>query len=329
MKCDIPSEVAFAGQRVKQKIYTALALSSVIPMLILTYSLYAHVRPFLDPVRHSRDLVWLEALLVFTGLLMVAGGFVIWDLATAVSHAAAMVTGAGQVGEAAAARSDEVGTLMTSFSRMLGSVEQQAGEIHQYAQQLEGAYKELELTNARLKRLSFKDEVTGLYNRRFFSIRLEEEVSRSRRFNHAVSVVMLDLDGFKVVNDALGHAAGDETLRIVGDILTRYSRGITVVCRYGGDAFAALLVETSKTGAGLYAERLRQVLAGYPFAHGRRLTASFGIAALPEDVSPAADELVRAAAEALHAAKRAGKDRICLYEEAANGSAASEARSGA
>ena len=207
---------------------------------------------------------------------------------------------------------------------MLGTIEQQAGEITLYAQRLEGAYKELELTNARLKEFSFKDQVTGLYSRRFFSVRLDEEISRYRRFNHPVSMVMLGLDGFTTINDALGHGAGDETLRIVGDILTRYSRGITVICRYGEDTFAVLLVETSKTGAGLYAERIRQVLAAYPFAHGRRLTASFGIASLPEDVSPAADELVRAADEALRAAQRAGKHRICLYEEAPGRLAGSE-----
>jgi len=112
MTYDIPGEAAFAGQRVRQKICVALTLSSVIPMLILTYSVYAHMLPFLDPVAHARDVLWFEALLVFTGLLMTAGGFVIWDLATAVSHAAAAVSEAEQTEEEAAARSDEIGTLM-------------------------------------------------------------------------------------------------------------------------------------------------------------------------------------------------------------------------
>lgn len=325
MSTDIGREAAFVGQQVKQKIWLALTLSSVIPLLILTYSLYAHVLPFLDPVRHFRDLVWVEALLIFTGLLMVAGGFVIWDLATAVSHAAAMVSDASVVQAAAAARSDEIGTLTASFSRLLGTVDRQAEEIHQYAGRLEGAYRELERTSARLRAFSFTDEVTGLCTRRFFLLRLEEEVSRYRRFGHAVSVVLLDLDGFKTINDTLGHGVGDETLRVAGDIIARYSRGINVVCRYGGDEFAVLLVETAKTGAALYAERIREVLAAYPFAHGRRLTASFGVASLPEDVSPSADDLFGAADEALHRAKRAGKNRICLYEEAPPAAVAMEA----
>ena len=88
------------------------------------------------------------------------------------------------------------------------TIEQQAAEINSFATRLDAAYKELESTNARLKETSFKDEVTGLYNRRFFSMRLEEELSRYRRFNHPVSVVLLDLDGFKAVNDEFGHAVG-------------------------------------------------------------------------------------------------------------------------
>jgi diguanylate cyclase (GGDEF)-like protein len=163
-----------------------------------------------------------------------------------------------------------------------------------------------------LKEFSFKDEVTGLYNRRFFSIRLEEEVSRYRRFSHPVSVVLLDLDGFKAVNDDLGHVAGDETLRGVAEILLRHSRGINVICRYGGDEFAVLLVETSKAGAWLYADRIRSMLTNHRFAHGRQITASFGIAALPEDVAPSPDELIRASDEALYSAKRAGKNRVSV-----------------
>ena len=210
---------------------------------------------------------------------------------------------------------DEVETLMDTFSRMLRTIEQQAQEINRYALRLDSAYQEIETSSAQLKEFSFKDEVTGLYNRRFFSIRLEEEVSRYRRFNHPVSVVLLDLDGFKEINDELGHASGDETLRGMAEILLRHSRGINVICRYGGDEFAILLVETSKGGARLYADRIRYVLPSFRFAHGRRVTASFGIASLPEDVTPAPDALIRAADEALYAAKRAGKNRVSVYED--------------
>src|SRR5262249_56302290 len=121
----------------------------------------------------------------------------------------------------------------------------------------------------------------GLYNRRFFSVRLEEEMSRYRRFNHPVSLVLMDLDGFKAVNDEMGHMVGDETLRDIGQILMKHSRGINVVCRYGGDEFAVLLVETSKAGAQLYADRIRQINENYPFSHPRAITAAVGIASPP------------------------------------------------
>ncbi len=323
-----------AARRIKRKILVAMALTAFLPMLVVAYLVYAYALPLLDPQAQERNLPWMLVMLGGTGLMMAAGSFMLWDLATSVvRHADALDTPRRPAPSPGTPRpvpspestavqqyvqqSDEVDTLMQSFSRMLVTIEQQASDVNEYARRLDAAYKELESTSAQLKEFSFKDEVTGLYNRRFFSIRLEEEVSRYRRFNHPVSVVLLDLDGFKAVNDDLGHAAGDETLRAMAEILLKQSRGINVICRYGGDEFAVLLVETSKSGARLYADRIRYVLSTWTFSHGRRVTASFGIASLPEDVAPAADELIRAADEALYAAKRAGKNRVSVHEDVA------------
>jgi diguanylate cyclase (GGDEF)-like protein len=203
---------------------------------------------------------------------------------------------------------------MQSFSRMLSTVEHQAVEINVFASKLDAAYKELESTNLRLKEYSFKDEVTGLYNRRFFTMRLDEELARYRRFNHPSSVVLLDLDGFKAVNDDLGHMVGDETLRDIAQILQKHSRGINVISRYGGDEFAVLLVETSKAGARLYADRIRQVIGTFPFSHGKQVTASLGVASVPDDEAVTAEDLFRAADEALYSAKRAGKNQVAVSE---------------
>jgi diguanylate cyclase (GGDEF)-like protein len=145
-------------------------------------------------------------------------------------------------------------------------------------------------------------------------MRLDEELARYRRFNHPASVVLLDLDGFKAVNDDLGHAVGDETLRDIAQILMKHSRGINVVSRYGGDEFAILLVETSKAGARLYADRIRQVIGSFPFSHGKQVTASLGVASVPDDEAATAEDLFRAADEALYAAKRAGKNQVAAIE---------------
>jgi diguanylate cyclase (GGDEF)-like protein len=316
MPSDVSPDVVAAGQRLRKKLIVALALSSVVPLLVLAYVVWTYVLPSLGG-RESVVSVWVQALVASTAVGMLAGAYIIWGVGRTVSRIAEMlaneraVTGLGR-------RKDEAGTLMSSFNRMLETIEQQASEINSFATRLDAAYKELESTNARLKETSFKDEVTGLYNRRFFSLRLEEELSRYRRFNHPVSVVLLDLDGFKAVNDDLGHAVGDDTLRDVAQILMKHSRGINVVSRYGGDEFAVLLVETSKAGARLYADRIREVVAKYPFSHGKIVTASFGVASLPDDEATTAEDLFRAADEALYAAKRAGKNQVA----AASGSAA-------
>ena len=296
------------------KLALALAGGIILVGAALVLVVELRVRPLYDPTRLGFAMPVVEGLLILVVLL--AGALVILIHRRADRARAAPVPLPLDLPDPLATGAyEEVGAMMGTFSRILGRIEEQGNEIQDFAQRLEAAYRDLELSNARLKEYSFKDEVTGLYNRRFYSIRLEEEVSRYRRFNHPVSVVLVDLDGFKDINDELGHGTGDDTLRDMSDILLRYSRGINVICRYGGDEFAVLLVETSKAGARLYANRIRQVLSSHRFAHGRSLTASFGIASLPEDVAPAADDLMRAADEALYAAKRAGKNRVSVFED--------------
>ena len=308
---DVAPQLALVGRRLRHKVQLAIALSSVIPLLVLVYVVLGYVLP---TVRDGNPLTIFafQGLLVCTMLGMIAGGYVIWDLGRIVAGMADAM--ASQPLPDVGHHRDDVGTLMQSFGQMLNTVEQQAAEINSFASKLDAAYKELESTNLRLKEYSFKDEVTGLYNRRFFTMRLDEELARYRRFNHPASVVLLDLDGFKAVNDDLGHVVGDETLRDIAQILMKHSRGINVVSRYGGDEFAILLVETSKAGARLYADRIRQVIGAFPFSHGKCITASLGVASVPDDDASTAEDLFRAADEALYAAKRAGKNQVAAIE---------------
>ena len=308
MPGDGSPDLATAGRRLRVKVLVALTLASGVPILVLAYVVRRLAIPGAGSDQ-SFDVIVLRAVLIVTVVAVLAGAYIIWDIGGTIARMA-QVMASEQVMGGLVRRNNEVGTLMGSFNKMLTTIEHQAAEINSFATRLDAAYKELETTNARLKETSFKDEVTGLYNRRFFSLRLEEELSRYRRFNHPVSVVLLDLDGFKSVNDSLAHAVGDDTLRDVAQILMKHSRGINVVSRYGGDEFAVLLVETSKAGARLYADRIREVVAKYPFAHGKILTASFGVASLPDDEASTAEDLFRSADEALYAAKRAGKNQV-------------------
>jgi diguanylate cyclase (GGDEF)-like protein len=306
MSSESATPVAFAGQRLRRKVLCALVLSSVLPLLMLAYVVHVYTLTDRGPHADGPAVVGVSLLAV---LAMLGGGWIIHDLGRTMARLGG-VLGEQRTAAALAGPRDDADALFLSLARMGETIEGQAREIEAFAGRLDGAHRELELTNARLRETSFKDEVTGLYTRRFFSLRLEEEMSRYRRFHHPVAVVLLDLDGFKTVNDDLGHAVGDETLREVAVTLARHSRGINVTARWGGDEFAVLLVETSKEGALLYADRIRQFIAGRSFLHGKPVTASFGVAALPDDEAASGDELVRAADAALFAAKRAGRNQV-------------------
>lgn len=164
------------------------------------------------------------------------------------------------------------------------------------------------IRNARLEDVSFKDVLTELYNRRYFALRIDEEVKRHTRFGHPLSLVVLNLDHFKQLNLDRGTAAGDEVLREVARLLVKHSRSFTIIARLDGDGFAALLANTPKAGAVTYSQRIRGVIAAHPFAHGP-ITASFGVAGLPADAA-SADDLIAAAQRALSDAKRLGRNRV-------------------
>jgi len=164
------------------------------------------------------------------------------------------------------------------------------------------------IRNARLEDLSFKDALTELYNGRYFALRIDEEVKRHTRFGHPLSLVTLNVDHFKLLNDEYGPAAGDEVLREVARLLVKHSRSFTIIARLEGDGFAALLANTPKAGAVTYSQRIRGVIAAHPFAHGP-ITASFGVAGLPADAA-SAEDLIAAAHRALSDAKHLGRNRV-------------------
>jgi diguanylate cyclase (GGDEF)-like protein len=170
------------------------------------------------------------------------------------------------------------------------------------------AYAAIAVRSARLEELSFKDPLTEGYNRRYLMLRLYEEVSRASRYSQPLSLILLDLDGFKAINDRWGHDAGDDVLKQVVQLLASQSRRDSVVARYGGDEFIALLPSTTKAAALVYAERMRAIIERYPFQHGP-LTASFGVAGFPDDPGSVAD-LIKSADHALYEAKRQGRNLV-------------------
>lgn len=174
-------------------------------------------------------------------------------------------------------------------------------------------------TYRKMEMISVTDELTGLYNRRFFTRQLQDEVARAHRFEHYVSLVMLDVDHFKKINDTFGHPVGDEILRQMGKILRDTARQSDIVSRYGGEEFCALLPEVDKTGAGYFGERIRQAIAQHDFSkqgvpEDKRITISIGAASYPNDAM-IVNELLEKADNALYHAKHLGRNRVCLYSD--------------
>jgi diguanylate cyclase (GGDEF)-like protein len=301
----INREVAFAGQRVRRKVILALVLCSVIPLLLFVYAFHAPVRAFLGPLAGIADAVTIPAILVFTALLMAGGAVVVWDIATALSRAAQLSNQRNPELPADSGRKDEIGTLMSSFARMLATIEQQAEEINEFPRRLDQLIRE-----------AFRDSLTGLPNRALFMDRLTHALTRAERRGVNLAVVFLDLDRFKILNETLGHEVGDRLLVEVGHRIASCLRPEDTVARLGGDEFALLLEDTSDlTGATAVAEKVSAEIQRPFVVEGRDIliSASMGIA-LTAGGSMQPDEVLHNADLAMYQAKAEGRGRYELYQ---------------
>lgn len=178
-------------------------------------------------------------------------------------------------------------------------------------------YRTLELVNENLRTQALTDELTGLYNFRYLQIRLDEELSRARRLETFLSLVMLDIDNFKCYNDTHGHPAGDELLIRMGRILQENVRLVDTVARYGGEEFAIILAGTDAERALVAAHRIRRAIEDNPFPGratqpGGKITVSMGIATYPSDAQ-SKEELISRADQALYFIKKREKNNVQLY----------------
>jgi diguanylate cyclase (GGDEF)-like protein len=170
------------------------------------------------------------------------------------------------------------------------------------------AYAAAAIRNAQLAAYSLNDHLTGAFNRRYVTLRLDEEISRTKRTGEPLSFALIDIDLLKEINDQHGHPQGDVVIRAVAQLLINQSRAYTVVARYGGDEFAILLPSTPKAGAVAYAERMKRIVASYPFTPGP-VTISIGTATMPGDADTR-DDLIAAADRSLYRAKQQGRNRV-------------------
>lgn len=170
----------------------------------------------------------------------------------------------------------------------------------------------LVIVHNRLSLLSITDGLTGLYNHCYFHEQLTATFEKSRAKGHPFSVVFIDIDHFKRVNDLHGHSVGDRVLLELSNQLAGFVRATDVLARYGGEEFALILGNTTSSEAYDVAERIRAHVAERPMADDVRITLSLGVAAHPSLGAATAAELLRRADEAAYRAKRTGRDRVVV-----------------
>jgi diguanylate cyclase (GGDEF)-like protein len=175
------------------------------------------------------------------------------------------------------------------------------------------------LQNAHLYELAMVDGLTGLFMRRYFDARIEEEIERSKRYGTPFSIVMMDVDNFKNLNDEHGHLIGDRVLKSIANVVKAQMRGVDTAARYGGEEISMILPRTDMLNAYNVGERIRAAIAEQRVTTDSEppkvlgVTASFGIASYPETKAANGEDLVRRADRALYRAKKTGKNRVELF----------------
>jgi diguanylate cyclase (GGDEF)-like protein len=199
---------------------------------------------------------------------------------------------------------NEISTIRSVVDGLHYELQEKMSQLNEYS-------KKLIDFNIELSELSITDDLTGLFNRRHFDIRLKDEINRSERYKHGLALIMIDVDGFKQYNDILGHQAGDALLKRMSKSFRGNIRSTDAAFRYGGDEFAILLPESNIQSAVLVANKLLQAVSSYSFNSFEKLpfdrvTISCGVAAYGKDTV----DLVKEADRLLYEAKNAGKGLI-------------------
>lgn len=195
---------------------------------------------------------------------------------------------------------------------------QRTKDLEKSNEKIEHQKLELEKTNRALKQLSFKDALTGLWNRRKYDQTIELEWRRCLRYKRPIALLLLDIDYFKEFNDSYGHMAGDECLIKVGEILKNtFCRASDMVARYGGEEFIVLLSDTGEGEAVKIANMLRKKIESLNIPHEKSsvcnyVTVSIGATFMVPDLNSSYENLFKAADRALYQAKDAGRNQVCL-----------------
>lgn len=218
---------------------------------------------------------------------------------------------------------DEIGVMANNFNTMQIQLGNVASSLYSARLGLYEAREKLRLSNEELQKahdeltdLATIDPITGLTNHRLMEITLKRDLERALRYQRPYSLLFIDLDHFKALNDSYGHATGDIILKEVGKVMAASLRNVDIVGRWGGEEFVILLPETPQQGALIVAERIRHAITQHLFmvAGGIHLTCSIGVSTSPDDALDAS-QLIDAADRAMYAAKKLGRNQVRTASE--------------
>ena len=202
------------------------------------------------------------------------------------------------------------------LQRLNLSYEEVVLELRQAKRNAETLAVGLKEANDKLRELAIRDELTGLHNHRYFQDQLENEITRAARYKRPLSLLLLDLDFFKKVNDTYGHPAGDHVLRETGSILLKLVRQSDTVARYGGEEFAIILPETATSSAKVLAQRVRRGIEQLKISYDKKaipITVSIGLACTDiADGKMSRTEIISKSDQALYKAKHKGRNRVAF-----------------
>ena len=298
--------LSLSEEKARRSFMVFFLLSSLIPLLILIYIVFQYILPLLRPDQVEALRGW------FTGgilvmLLFPLLGFVVmsqWmvsleNLTKEVrSKSTQIMEEQREPGE-----ENEIFSLKHAFTGLYDELQEKMNQLDEYS-------KKLLESNQKLSELSLTDELTSLYNRRYFDMKLNEEMIRAERYGHGLALIMLDVDDFKQYNDTFGHQNGDKLLKGLGRLIRERTRQSDVCFRYGGDEFAILLLECNVETAEQVADRMVKAVSNHPFENIEKLssgkvTISCGVASHAEHKR----DFVEKADSLLLKAKEEGKDR--------------------
>jgi len=299
---------SLAREKFRKLIFIFFVLSSLLPILIVIFIGINYVLPNLTPDQTDKlrpaFTCGLWIMLLFSSLSF----FLLSQWRGSLENLTAEIK-LKSVGILESVKdSDEKTNEITTIRNV---VEGLHAELQEKMNQLNGYSKKLIDSNIKLSELSVTDDLTGLYNRRHFDLRLNEEIGRSERYGHDLALIMIDVDELKPYNDILGHKAGDVLLTKISQLFRDNIRKTDIPFRYGGDEFAIILPECNIKGAEFTANKLSEVVSGYAFDGMEKLsfdkvTISCGVASYSEGMK----DFAREADKLLYEAKNAGKGLV-------------------